>query len=298
MNQYILFVGGIILGILIALTLVRNDFNGSSYTETLATTVTPPRPVSSNGASSSTKLDVKQSNPTALHLKSGEITSLKVDADVLSAMLAQPPVTSPLPPTTTTPSQRDLLLSKDKEIISTIQKQKETIRWAPGKESNLEEYKKDAAMAQASVISGDKRRSQTIDQMMNKLSENNFNDTRLQMKVLKMMMKTLPREEGEGKGHGEEGLKKTVPLPVTSSSMSWPSVAYPSSQSHVDYHQQCQIDFSSYPQSLSYSALSVSQPLPASTIIETVTSCSSSPSTSPSTWICPQNVAQSFLQPL
>eukprot|EP00981_Chlorochromonas_danica_P000906 scaffold218_cov169-Ochromonas_danica.AAC.1 len=90
-----------------------------------------------------------------------------------------------------------------------------------------------------------------------------FNETRLQMKVLKMMKKTLPREEGEGKGHGEEGLKKTVPLPVTSSSMScWPSVAYPSSQSHVDYHQQCQIDFSSYPQSLSYSALSASQPLP------------------------------------
>lgn len=127
MNSYILFAGGIILGILISLTLVQYDGHSTAATVPSAS-VGPTGP-----------LLIPSATAVAEVIPPSPIGKLTMP-DVMK------------PSAVSRELSKEVLLSKDQQAITAMRSKKDAIVWTPGKESSLDKYKKDAAVAQAAML--------------------------------------------------------------------------------------------------------------------------------------------------
>lgn len=222
MNQWILFFGGTILGILLSLTLLQHD-------------VQPPVP-------SGLEINALYGSAVPSSVETPQERSVSSSLPPRAPPVAEV-VQKLIPPHAASTEARaadihqHAVLTKDRDAINNLHKLKEGIRWAPGKESSLEKYRKDAANAQSAM--GIQPSKASIDEIMNQLQISNYTDTNLELKLLRKMRKS---------SRNSESVAPVLPLQPIIAAASTTAV---NSQGGVKmpapkYHDQCLGNFSSY----------------------------------------------------
>ncbi|RYG91049.1 hypothetical protein EON65_59415, partial [archaeon] len=139
MNNFILFAGGVILGILLSLTIVQYDFH-SSNAPSVHTSVDSSQLLNSLRKSSDKDISFSDLTKSLDHIALSK--PLHVEDIARKQTEAKVALTPVRPSSPTTPSSNSLL-TKDRAKIQDLNRQKESIRWAPGKEMSLDKFKQE-----------------------------------------------------------------------------------------------------------------------------------------------------------